>query len=310
MLRTVAQVRYMSHTPVPRWKKPRARSPALRDHAGALLRRGLGKVAIRYRNRVPIRFWSAGRRREQAGEEVTDIDARQPDEQPGDRGVVSEEEHHDPKRRDDREGDRHECVRSGVNAHGPAHADRPPVHAAGGERRHGHVQGWLTERMQPCQSDEQVHTSDELHEPGHPDAPDASGQVYGAAASRQLEQLLRAVDQVASAQSEEPDGQRHEHRGRKADLLCEHDVHQIPLRPSSHWRHPIRRRGQGCTDMPITCTTGNSIVMRHVSLWSAPPQQTVVYRWALVRRLWPCPELHPIRRTDLARWRISYRSMR
>jgi hypothetical protein len=54
--------------------------------------------------------------------------------------------------------------------------------------------------------EKQVDAGDELQETGHPDAPHAGGEVNFLAALGKAEQLLRAVDHVAGAETEEPQG--------------------------------------------------------------------------------------------------------
>jgi hypothetical protein len=64
--------------------------------------------------------------------------------------------------------------------------------------------------MEPGKADPEVDAREELDESGHPDPPEPRREIDAAIAGREFEQLLRAVNEITRAQSEEPKGKRHE----------------------------------------------------------------------------------------------------
>jgi hypothetical protein len=94
------------------------------------------------------------------------------------------------------------------------------VDAIGGERDRRHVERLVGERAEPGQPDEQQHPGHELQEAGHPDAPDPGHDVDLPVARRIPDQFLRAVDQIAHPEPEEPERERDERRWSEVDCRC------------------------------------------------------------------------------------------
>jgi hypothetical protein len=175
---------------VPRWKKPSAfgRVPDLRQ------------VGL------------------EADEEIGHVNAGQTDKETADRVVADLEEHDHPEHRDEREGDRHANLSSGVGLPQPVPADGEPVHAVCSERERGHVQRRRRrERAEQGQPGEQVDAGEELQEAGHPDAPHAGREVHSLITLGVGEQFLRAVDHVAGAETKESQGQGRERGSGEAE---------------------------------------------------------------------------------------------
>ena len=143
----------------------------------------------------------------EARHEISRVHAGQADEKAAYRVVADLEEDDDPEDRDEQERDGHAHVDPRVGTPQPVPAHREPVHAVRGERQRRHVERGRLERAEKGQAGEQVDTGDELHEPGHPDAPHARREVNGFVAFWVAEKLLRAVYQEARPQAHETDGQ-------------------------------------------------------------------------------------------------------
>src|SRR5262250_670023 len=100
---------------------------------------------------------------------------------------------------------------------------RKPMDAVRRECESGHVErSHVSEYVEPCESNQEVYTCDELHESWHPESPHPHGFVYFRASPRETEQRLPAPNEITGAEAKETDSQRDEMRSCEGECLCLH----------------------------------------------------------------------------------------